>query len=302
MSTFRDTAKYVKHLKDHEYTILKSIERLSRRFERVSIKWLINLTGFSESYIFQIIDNLSKHGFISYFEQPYESVMLLTSGTDLLALKKLANRGIVVGIGKQIGVGKEADVYEAINEDDTKVSLKIFRLGRISFKGITRKRSYSIKKSSYKWFRRNYISARREYENLVKVYQRGVSVPRPYYQVMHMLVMEFLDGFLLNDLENPNDPYILYTSIIHEIVKTWNLGFVNGDLSEYNIFILKERMKPVIIDWPQTVSRGEPNSKELLKRDLKNIIRFFKKRYGCEEDTLIEIIKDMDLELVSLLE
>jgi RIO kinase 2 len=230
-----------------------------------------------------------------YFEQPYESVMILTSGIDLIALKRLADKGIVVGIGRQIGVGKEADVYEAINDIGEKVSIKVFRLGRISFRGIARKRSYSVIKSSHKWLLRNYISAKKEYENLVVVYQRGISAPRPIYRTMHVLVMEYLDGFLLKDLQEVDDPYSLYANIINEIKKTWNLGYVNGDLSEYNIFILNESGRPVIIDWPQAIKRENPVSIELIKRDVSNITKFFIKRFDCEYNKLKKIIYSISL-------
>ena len=284
MPTFRQTASYIKILSEDEYLLLKTVEKLSKKFERVSIKLLAKSIVFSDTYILRLIKKLSRNGFLTYFKQPYESVMLLSSGADLLALKKLSDKGIVVGIGRQIGVGKEADVFEVISEYGEKFSLKVYRLGRVSFRGIVRKRSYSYIKSSHKWLFRNYVSAKREYENLTIVYQRGISAPRPIYRVMHMLVMEYLDGFLLSDLKQCQDPEGLFTNIIREIKRTWDLGFVNGDLSEYNIFLLKDDLKPVLIDWPQAISRDEPMAYKLLKRDITNIVSFFEKKFKYNID------------------
>jgi len=51
---------------------------------------------------------------------------------------------------------------------------------------------------------------------------------------------------------------------------------IHGDLSEYNIFILPNN-DIVLIDLSQAVRIEQPIADSLLLRDLKNIIRFFKK-------------------------
>ena len=297
MPTLRETAKYVSKVSSGEYQVLSSIERLSRRFEKVDLKELKKITKFSDSYINSIIKRLTKHGFITYYKQPYESVMIMTSGLDLLVLKKLTDKNIISGIGRQIGVGKEADVYEAIDSNGNPISLKIYRLGRISFRGIFKHRKYTNIKTSYKWIWRNYISAKREYDNLIILYQRGVSVPYPIYSLMHVLVMESLDGFLLHDLLHIDNPYNLFTEIIYEIKKTWDIGFANGDLSEYNIFLLRNTLRPVLIDWPQAYTREEKSSIYYLKKDILNIVFFFRKKYNCNEKQLFEIINSVSLKL-----
>lgn len=298
MSTLRKTARYVSKITPEEYLLISSIERLSRKYKQIPLKELMKVTGLSSSYIISLIERLTKHGFIIYTEQPYESVIILTSGIDLLALKKLTDREILAGIGRKIGVGKEADVYEAIDSNSNPISLKIYRLGRTSFRGIHRHRKYVNIRSPYKWVLRNYISAKREYVNLVMLYQRGVSVPRPIYSLMHILVMEYLDGFLLNDLKGYRDPYNLFINIIREIKKTWDTGFVNGDLSEYNIFLLRETLKPILIDWPQAYKREERKSVEYLKKDIRNLMSFFIKKYNCKETHLLDIIRNISLRII----
>ena len=42
----------------------------------------------------------------------YDGYRLTTLGYDFLALKALVNRGAVSAVGRQIGVGKESDVFE----------------------------------------------------------------------------------------------------------------------------------------------------------------------------------------------
>ena len=52
-------------------------------------------------------------------------------------------------------------------------------------------------------------------------------------------------------------------------------GMVHGDLSPYNILNYNE--KPVLIDFSQSTVVKTPNSQELLERDIKNILQFFRK-------------------------
>jgi len=42
----------------------------------------------------------------------YDGFRLTTLGYDFLALKALVNHGAVSAVGRQIGVGKESDVFE----------------------------------------------------------------------------------------------------------------------------------------------------------------------------------------------
>jgi len=52
-------------------------------------------------------------------------------------------------------------------------------------------------------------------------------------------------------------------------------------LSEYNI-ILKPNRHILIIDWPQYVTKDHPNAKELLTRDVQNILQYFKRKHKID--------------------
>jgi RIO kinase 2 len=80
-----------------------------------------------------------------------------------------------------------------------------------------------------------------------------------------------------------------------EVKKTYKLGIIHGDLSEFNILIDSEG-DFVIIDWPQAIEVGkkgkldklpfeevEYDEEYYLKRDLENLLRYFKK-YGIDKD------------------
>ena len=48
----------------------------------------------------------------------------------------MMKRGNVVSGGRNIGVGKESDIYIVQNEEGEELALKLQRLGRISFRAI----------------------------------------------------------------------------------------------------------------------------------------------------------------------
>ncbi len=289
MPSFSDTVRYLREMDENEYLLLKKLLLFTRFYERIDVYKLMAKLPFSEKLFKKLVKKLSKKGFITYYEQPYESITLNPAGLDLIALKKLSDKDIVIGVGRRIGVGKEADIYEAIDPFGNRISLKIYRLGRVSFRKIVKKRDYANIYSTYKWYRRSRISAKREYEVLKHLYHHGVSVPRPIYLTMHILVMEELDGVLLQKIYFLNNPIELYSTIINEIFKSINAGYINSDLSEYNILIRKSDNYPVLIDWPQAVKFSDNNSLYYLRRDVNNLIKFFSKRFNLNEDKLKHI-------------
>jgi RIO kinase 2 len=44
-------------------------------------------------------------------------------GYDFLAIKTLVQRGHICGVGRQIGVGKESDIFEVTNDEVSRESL-----------------------------------------------------------------------------------------------------------------------------------------------------------------------------------
>jgi len=77
--------------------------------------------------------------------------------------------------------------------------------------------------------------------------------------------------------------------MIRQLYKKADL--VHADLSEYNILkpAPKER---VLFDMGSAVLSSHPESKELLLRDITNMVRFFKKRgvYQKEPEQILETV------------
>ena len=55
---------------------------------------------------------LLRQKLVHHDSSKYDGYRLTPLGYDFLALKALVNRGAVAAVGRQIGVGKESDVYE----------------------------------------------------------------------------------------------------------------------------------------------------------------------------------------------
>src|SRR4030042_1993172 len=70
---------------------------------------------------------------------------------------------------KSLGVGKEADVYDALSPDGKRIAIKFHRLGRISFRQTRRKRGYAREHSS--WLFQSHIAADREFQAMKLVYE-----------------------------------------------------------------------------------------------------------------------------------
>jgi len=218
---------------------------------------------------------------------------LAMAGLDVIALKMLADRNIVEAMGNSIGVGKESDVFEAITPCNEKRAIKFYRIGRISFRDIQRKRNWqflskadskSLQQRHRHWLMVNIEAAKREYDALLRLKDIGAKIPVGYYRAMHCLVLNRIDGrrlvtFKAKDLPDPE--YTLY-QILKDVRLVYDHGMINADLSEFNVLVDSED-NPWIIDWPQTVSTSHPNSFLLLRRDISNIVRFFNRRFKCDK-------------------
>ena len=289
--TLREAAQYIQELGECEWWVLKKVFYYTKNYERIPLKLLVKQNIFKEEYLRRCIKRLHKYGLVEFFQQPYESLRLYTRGADILALKRFSDRGLVQGIGRQIGIGKESDIYEVLGFDNKRYSLKVFRLGRISFRQVRKKREYGSVDRWIPWIQRNISAAKREFEILRHLYLRGAPVPRPVYRVMHMVLMDFLDGSLLNDIDlDDKDVIQVMERIISCIRVVYDLGYVNGDLSQFNIFVLKDG-DIVLIDWPQAIKLDDPRSEQLLKRDIENTVKYFVRKYGVTHDQIIKILR-----------
>jgi RIO kinase 2 len=195
-----------------------------------------------------------------------------------------------------LGVGKESDVYEALAPDETQVALKFHRIGRTSFKKTKQKRNYTVKYTyTPDWHRQSQISAKKEYYALKLLHPQGVCVPKPIMQNRHVLVMSMIEGAELFHNPELDDPQATYKEILLNVKTAYQkVKIIHGDLSSYNI-IVQPNQHVLIIDWPQYVSVNHPNAKELLERDLRNVLTFFQRKHDLKNklDTAFRFVSEI---------
>ena len=116
----------------------------------------------------------------------------------------------------------------------------------------------------------------REYANLLRAEKAKVPVPEPL-AVKDNVLIESMIGDPAPQLKDawPQKPAAFFEDVVGNMKKLYQAGLVHGDLSAFNILNWNE--KPQFIDFSQTTLTKTPNALELLERDLKNILHFFKK-------------------------
>jgi RIO kinase 2 len=184
---------------------------------------------------------------------------------------------VLEAFGKPLGVGKEADVYDALNPEGEKIAVKFHRLGRISFRQTTRKRTYTTEHAN--WLFQSRLAAEKEFQALKLVFSHKVAVPEPISQNRHAIAMGMIEGAELAEWKEIPEPEKILKRILRNIRKAYSqAGVIHADLSEYNI-ILKPNMQILIIDWPQYVTSKHPNAQQLLTRDVTNVLQYFKRKF-----------------------
>jgi RIO kinase 1 len=194
-------------------------------------------------------------------------------------LFELQSRGYFDEIIGPLEVGKESNVFIA-NKGKKKIIIKIYRIQNCDFK---RMFQYIKKDPRYDFLhnkRREIIFAwtQREYKNLIRADRGKVRVPKTLAWKYNILIEEFIgDEKAAPPLKDayPENPEKFFQEVIKQMKLLYKCGLIHGDLSSFNILNYNE--KPVLIDFSQGTLIKTPNSEELLDRDVKNILQFFKK-------------------------
>lgn len=204
--------------------------------------------------------------------------------------------------------GKEAVIYHADKGKDSDgydVAVKVFkriqefrgrgeyvdgdpRYGRENFKDTSSREKLEL------W-------AEKEFRNLLRANKAGVPVPSPLMLKENIVYMRFLgeEGFpapQLRDLDLRNGSKrwtTLYRQVLDSVKRLYQQArLVHGDLSEYNILVVpadsvenkvatsqeSNELQIVLIDFGQAVDIRHPSSDDLLRRDVVNVLSFFRRQ------------------------
>ena len=178
-----------------------------------------------------------------------------------------------------IKIGKEANIFSAKKKDGSKIIIKIYRVNTCDFNRMfdLLKRDPRFPKLTKNRRRVVYTWASREFRNLHKARDAGVSVPTPFLIKENILLMEFIGdnqpAKQIKDLQ-PESKDFLDKVILN--MKKLNKGkLVHGDLSQFNI--LNQHDEPIFIDFGQAMETDTIYADEMLERDIRNISNFFNK-------------------------
>ena len=204
--------------------------------------------------------------------------------STLMTIYELMNKGEIGDIFGAVKAGKESKLFWGKTPDEEEIAIKIYLTTSAEFKrGML---PYIMGDPRFKKIKRDtrslvYAWALKEFKNLSSAYEAGFRVPRPIAVKKNVLLMEFIgkDGMsapLMKEAEL-GDPKQIFRRLLADLKKLFRKAkLVHGDLSEYNVMVWDG--KPVIFDLSQTVPLKHPNAELLLKRDLKNLHRFFTKQ------------------------
>ena len=277
MSSAEIAVQVFRKLESEDLRVLQVIEAGMSKHEFAPKELILKFTKFSVGEAAFRLNRLSNFRLIRRMRGAYVGYALNYAGYDCLAMNALVRGDILEAFGKPLGIGKEADVYDALSPKEERLAVKFHRLGRISFRQTIRKRGYTTERTA--WLFQSRLAAEREFQALRLLFPQGVAVPRPVSQNRHVLVMGMIEGAELAEYKEISEPKKVLKEILQNIRKTYSkAGVIHADLSEYNI-ILKPNMHILIIDWPQYVAKNHPNAQQLLTRDVKNIFRFFSRRH-----------------------
>ncbi|MGZ4902851.1 MAG: RIO1 family regulatory kinase/ATPase domain-containing protein [Halobacteriota archaeon] len=277
----QDVAHEFKTLERYDFRVLGGVETGMRFFNWVPADHLPSYSRLAEDEVNYRLRRLSRLKLVQRETVHYVGYKLTFTGFDALAIYTLVKRGIIRALGGKIGVGKESDIYDAQRDDSNVVAVKFHREG-VTFRHVKRARGYMSHAEKSSWMLAARRAAESEYRALTRLYGY-VKTPEPIAQNRHVIVMELLDGQELGRTELAA-PLDTLREIIDQIKLVYGQKIVHSDLSEYNI-VVRADGDVSLIDWSQWVPLSHPDSNELLRRDVNNVLSYFARKYKITKTT-----------------
>jgi RIO kinase 2 len=285
----RNVAGLMADLEPEDFYLLSGVEqgmRFSEWVDRGKLPDYANLTAENVDYR---LDRCMSRDLVKRKTIQYEGYQLTFEGYDALALRTFAQRDTIQGVGAPLGVGKESDVLEV--QSYKPLALKFHREGYTNFREVHKEREYTADHHHVSWLYTARKAAEREHRLLTELYP-DVAVPRPVDHNRHAIVMEKFGGVELgrSRLEDAQAVGVL-DLVLRELANAHDRGYVHADMSEYNVAVSSEGI--TVFDWPQAVSTDHDNARELLERDVRNVVGFFRRKYpGVTPDVDVGRVTD----------
>jgi RIO kinase 1 len=237
-----------------------------------------------DEHILKIDRQVEKLRLTRSYESSSEGRKVMEEVFDNLTLGvifKLTCEKRITSVDFPVSTGKEGNVFRATTPDGTLAALKIYRTSNATFKNIAK---YIEGDTRFKGLTGNprkliYAWCTKEFRNLNRLEQAGVRVPHPRRFLKNIIVMDYIGDAVMAAPQlrsvHLDEPQKIYREVVNFMKRAFQKAkLVHGDLSEYNI--LMHEGKPYIIDCGQAMLTDHPNAMEFLKRDVKNINRYFR--------------------------
>ncbi|MHA2224293.1 MAG: RIO1 family regulatory kinase/ATPase domain-containing protein [Candidatus Hodarchaeales archaeon] len=289
--------EYFRKLSPFDFRLLSVIEVLMAKHEIVPVEEIASYMNYAEKKIQAALLKLRQRKLLFIAQRHYLGAALTFIGYDALALKALVEKGVIAQVGPEIGAGKESNVHLVIDDDGQEFIAKMHRLGKLDFRATRRARSFVAEKRHLSPLYESRLSAEREFKALCDLYSAGVSVPQPINQNRHIVVMHIVHGQDLYrkkkvEFQGESEILTLFFNIITEMQNAVKIGYIHGDMSEYNIR-LNEEDYPVLFDWPQYVRIESDQAIRILTRDMQNILNYFEKKFQITpKKTVSELLQE----------
>ncbi|KAL8491637.1 hypothetical protein ACS0TY_023290 [Phlomoides rotata] len=269
----------LRYLSKDDFRVLTAVEMGMRNHEIVPAELIDRIASLKHGGTYKVLKNLLKHKLLHHDSTKYDGFRLTYMGYDFLAIKTLVNRGIFTSVGRQIGVGKESDIFEVATEDGTILAMKLHRLGRVSFRAVKNKRDYLRHRSSFNWLYLSRLAALKEFAFMKALGEHGFPVPNAVDCNRHCIIMSLIQGYPLVQVKQLQNPDTIFETILGLVVRLAEHGLIHCDFNEFNIMIDDDE-KVTMIDFPQMVSVTHRNAKMYFDRDIECIFKFFRKRFN----------------------
>ncbi|XP_048437917.1 serine/threonine-protein kinase rio2-like [Pyrus x bretschneideri] len=278
----------LRYLSKDDFRVLTAVEMGMRNHEIVPCELVDRIASLKHGGTYKVLKNLLRHKLLHHDSSKYDGFRLTYLGYDFLAIKTLVNRGVFVSVGRQIGVGKESDIFEVATEDGTVMAMKLHRLGRVSFRAVKSKRDYLKHRSSYSWLYLSRLAALKEFAFMKALEEHGFPVPSAVDCNRHCVIMSLVQGYPLVQVKQLQNPEVVFETIIGLVVRLAEHGLIHCDFNEFNIMIDDDE-KVTMIDFPQMVSVSHHNAQMYFDRDVECVFKFFRKRFNmnfqeCRDD------------------
>jgi RIO kinase 2 len=86
----------------------------------VPVELIGSIAALKHGGAFKCIQELLRNKLVKHDRKKYDGYTLNYLGYDYLALNALRHRNVIKGVGRQIGVGKESDVFIAVDGEETR--------------------------------------------------------------------------------------------------------------------------------------------------------------------------------------